>query len=118
MEINNTFYDVPSDETIRNWRRAAPDGFEYTLKTHPPGRRQEPSGRDETPIVNGEAAVAHGWRGIVEEPEHVERIAMRDVVEAGRAIPRFPRHVPAVGLDTQRAREGPIGKSARRNGRG
>ncbi|GEN28086.1 hypothetical protein HVA01_17320 [Halovibrio variabilis] len=32
VEINNTFYNLPTAETFDNWREAAPEGFEYALK--------------------------------------------------------------------------------------
>ena len=32
VEVNNTFYNLPSAETFDHWRAAAPDGFLYTLK--------------------------------------------------------------------------------------
>lgn len=32
VEINNTFYGLPSEETFREWRDRAPEGFSYALK--------------------------------------------------------------------------------------
>ena len=32
VEINNTFYNLPSAETFDKWREAAPEGFCYVLK--------------------------------------------------------------------------------------
>jgi len=32
VEVNNTFYNLPSAEVFDNWRRQAPRGFCYTLK--------------------------------------------------------------------------------------
>lgn len=32
VEINNTFYNLPKDDTFRQWREAAPEGFQYSLK--------------------------------------------------------------------------------------
>lgn len=32
IEINNTFYNLPKQETFDAWRRAAPRGFRYALK--------------------------------------------------------------------------------------
>ncbi|WP_043528186.1 DUF72 domain-containing protein [Litchfieldella xinjiangensis] len=32
VEINNTFYNLPSAETFDAWKEAAPKGFEYVLK--------------------------------------------------------------------------------------
>jgi uncharacterized protein YecE (DUF72 family) len=32
VEINNTFYQLPGEETFAAWRRAAPRGFLYALK--------------------------------------------------------------------------------------
>ncbi len=41
VEVQKTFYNPPSPETLRNWRVSAPSGFEFTVKawqliTHPP----------------------------------------------------------------------------------
>ena len=32
VEVQQTFYDPPRDATLTRWRRAAPPGFEFTLK--------------------------------------------------------------------------------------
>lgn len=32
VEINNTFYSLPKAETFEQWRRSAPEGFQYSLK--------------------------------------------------------------------------------------
>jgi uncharacterized protein YecE (DUF72 family) len=32
VEINNTFYRVPLEKTVRGWYDAAPDGFRYVIK--------------------------------------------------------------------------------------
>lgn len=32
VEINNTFYNLPSEKTFRSWRGAAPRGFLFVLK--------------------------------------------------------------------------------------
>lgn len=32
VEINNTFYNLPSEETFKRWKRVAPEGFCYALK--------------------------------------------------------------------------------------
>jgi len=32
VEINNTFYQLPSEETFRNWAAEAPHGFRFALK--------------------------------------------------------------------------------------
>lgn len=32
VEINNTFYRLPSEEAWRHWREAAPEGFVYAVK--------------------------------------------------------------------------------------
>jgi uncharacterized protein YecE (DUF72 family) len=34
VEINNTFYQLPKEQTIENWRKQAPDDFLYTLKAN------------------------------------------------------------------------------------
>ncbi|RME66125.1 MAG: DUF72 domain-containing protein, partial [Nitrospirae bacterium] len=40
VEVQKTFYEPPSQETLKKWRDEAPEGFEFTLKawqiiTHP-----------------------------------------------------------------------------------
>ena len=32
LEVQQTFYDPPPPETLRRWRNAAPDDFEFTMK--------------------------------------------------------------------------------------
>jgi len=32
VEVNNSFYRLPSEEAFRHWREAAPDGFLYSVK--------------------------------------------------------------------------------------
>ncbi len=32
VEINNTFYSLPKADTFEQWREAAPEGFQYSLK--------------------------------------------------------------------------------------
>jgi uncharacterized protein YecE (DUF72 family) len=32
LEVQQTFYDPPAPETLRRWRQAAPDDFEFTMK--------------------------------------------------------------------------------------
>ncbi len=34
VEINYTFRKQPEEQTLRNWRNAAPDGFLFSLKAH------------------------------------------------------------------------------------
>jgi uncharacterized protein YecE (DUF72 family) len=34
VEINNTFYQLPREETFRNWRKQAPAGFLFTVKAN------------------------------------------------------------------------------------
>lgn len=34
VEINNSFYQLPSEETFENWRDQAPDGFCYSVKAN------------------------------------------------------------------------------------
>lgn len=41
VEVQQTFYDPPKEETLKKWRKEAPGGFEFTLKawqlvTHDP----------------------------------------------------------------------------------
>jgi uncharacterized protein YecE (DUF72 family) len=40
VEVQESFYDLPSERTLRRWRRAAPEGFAFTMRawqliTHP-----------------------------------------------------------------------------------
>src|SRR3954469_18451074 len=32
LEVQQTFYDPPGPETLRRWRQAAPEDFEFTMK--------------------------------------------------------------------------------------
>ena len=32
VEINNTFYRIPSRDTVRNWKEEVPDDFIFTAK--------------------------------------------------------------------------------------
>jgi len=34
VELNSTFYKYPSLKLVEKWRRAAPEAFEFTVKTH------------------------------------------------------------------------------------
>lgn len=34
VEGNTTFYNTPSEKTIRNWKKATPDGFKFCFKFH------------------------------------------------------------------------------------
>ncbi|SHF77031.1 Uncharacterized conserved protein YecE, DUF72 family [Fodinibius roseus] len=34
VEGNTTFYNIPSEETIKKWARATPDGFKFCFKFH------------------------------------------------------------------------------------
>ncbi|MHC4475785.1 MAG: DUF72 domain-containing protein [Planctomycetota bacterium] len=34
VEINNTFYQLPKEQTFENWRRQTPDDFLYTVKAN------------------------------------------------------------------------------------
>jgi len=34
VEINNTFYQLPKQETFKNWHKQAPDNFIYTVKAN------------------------------------------------------------------------------------
>lgn len=34
VEINNTFYGMPSDETFLNWKKIVPDDFIYVIKAN------------------------------------------------------------------------------------
>lgn len=34
VEINNTFYQLPSQDTFQNWRDQAPEGFRYAVKAN------------------------------------------------------------------------------------
>ena len=34
VEINYTFRQRPAEQTLKNWRNVAPDGFVFTLKAH------------------------------------------------------------------------------------
>lgn len=34
LEINNTYYGIPSEETVARWDRFTPDGFAFVIKLH------------------------------------------------------------------------------------
>jgi len=34
VEVNNTFYQSPDDDTLRAWRSQTPDGFTFTIKAN------------------------------------------------------------------------------------
>jgi uncharacterized protein YecE (DUF72 family) len=34
VEVNNTFYQLPKEQTFENWHKQAPDGFLYTVKAN------------------------------------------------------------------------------------
>ncbi len=34
VEGNTTFYNIPSEKTVRNWKKATPDGFKFCFKFH------------------------------------------------------------------------------------
>jgi len=34
VELNRTFYEYPRLQTVRKWRKEAPEGFEFTVKAH------------------------------------------------------------------------------------
>jgi uncharacterized protein YecE (DUF72 family) len=34
VEINNTYYGMPSDQTLRDWAQTVPDGFLFAVKAH------------------------------------------------------------------------------------
>lgn len=73
VEVQNTFYDPPRDETMRRWLAVTPPSLEYTMKvwqlvTHPASsptyRRMKnglPAGA-EPGFFRDSAAVNRGWR--------------------------------------------------------
>lgn len=34
VEVNSTFYDIPSAELVNSWRKRVPDGFEFSVRCH------------------------------------------------------------------------------------
>lgn len=34
VEINNSFYRYPTEETLRQWKQTVPEGFVFTMKAH------------------------------------------------------------------------------------
>ena len=36
VEINNTFYRMPSERVLAKWHDEVPDGFQFVLKAEPP----------------------------------------------------------------------------------
>ncbi len=63
VEIQQTFYKIPSAETLRRWRDEAPEGFRFTMKawqaiSHPPS---SPTWRKAGIKVEAEKADRYGY---------------------------------------------------------
>jgi len=50
VEINNTFYNLPADDTFDDWHDRAPDGFRYALKFSRYGTHMKKLKNPEDPI--------------------------------------------------------------------
>ena len=50
VEINNSFYRLPPEETVRSWREQAPDGFLYCMKFSRYGSHMKKLSDPEGPI--------------------------------------------------------------------
>jgi uncharacterized protein YecE (DUF72 family) len=65
VEVQQTFYEPPSEKVMRRWRASVPDGFEFTIKawqlvTHPAA---SPTYRRlKRPLTAGERAGAGAFR--------------------------------------------------------
>jgi uncharacterized protein YecE (DUF72 family) len=73
VEVNSTFYRVPSPQTTASWARRTPAGFEFSVKlfhalTHPPGRIGARAGIDRASPV-GRAQGRGGSRSTGEVPD-------------------------------------------------
>ena len=69
VEVQQTFYKLPRMETVVNWRRAAPPGFEFTIKawqliTHPPS---SPTYRKAGLVIPQEKGGSYGYFGPSDE---------------------------------------------------
>lgn len=74
IEVQETFYRIPKEDTIRRWREEAPQDFEYTVKawqgiTHPPSSptwrrsniKPEPSKKDSYGFFKPTEEVFEAW---------------------------------------------------------
>jgi len=73
VEVQGTFYDPPTDATMRKWLAATGPGFEYTMKvwqlvTHPAASptyrrmKRKVDDRDEPGFFRDSPAVREGWQ--------------------------------------------------------
>ncbi len=82
VEVQQTFYQPPTDTVIRGWRERMPPGFEFTLKawqlvTHTGGsptyrrlkRELTPAERDGVGAFQDTPIVAEGWRATLHAAE-------------------------------------------------
>jgi len=82
VEVQQTFYKLPSLETLEKWRREAPQDFEFTMKawqvvTHPPtsptwrkaGLKPEPGKEDRYGNLRPTPENLEAWRRTVEAAE-------------------------------------------------
>ncbi|AEM39591.1 protein of unknown function DUF72 [Pyrolobus fumarii 1A] len=79
VEVQQTFYKLPTRETLERWRREAPQDFEYTVKawqvvTHPPssptwrkaGLKPEPGKEDRYGLLRPTPENFEAWKKTVE----------------------------------------------------
>ena len=75
VEVQETFYDPPSERTLARWRRSAPEGFAFTVRawqliTHPPSypgyqrirRPYERAARDRFGLFQYTAEIRWAWQ--------------------------------------------------------
>lgn len=79
VEVQETFYDPPSERTLARWRRAAPEGFAFTVRawqliTHPPSypgyqrirRPLEKAARERFGLFQQTAEIRWAWQVLQE----------------------------------------------------
>ncbi|RLF06653.1 MAG: DUF72 domain-containing protein [Thermoprotei archaeon] len=105
IEIQETFYKLPRETTVKRWREQAPQGFEYTVKawqaiTHPPS---SPTWRRSGLKIPPEAAEKYGYFRPTEEVyeawKRVRRIC--EILEAKICVFQTP---PSFGFSEENAR--------------
>lgn len=106
VEVQQTFYEPPSDATLMRWRRLAPPGFEFTLKawqlvTHEPSSptyrrlRNTPAGIEEAGAFRTSPVVLAAWERTLE---------CARLLRATAVLLQCPRSFRATPENTERMR--------------
>src|SRR3954471_4079660 len=80
VEVNSTFYAVPSERTVRRWCDVTPDGFTFDIKLHRSLSRHSAPPDSLPPDLRGEADVTQ--RGRVRPTAKLDRDLSRRFLEA------------------------------------